>query len=103
MSVARSQLVALLMGLSGRDSCAHLSRLLMEMQVELDALDVSGNAAVRNYRKQVVEEINGLLKHLDLEGEGEDTRRYCRTQLESGRSHPNAQLALFLWGTKQRS
>ena len=75
VSVARSQLVALLMGLSGRDSCAHLSRILTEMQVELDALDVSGNAAIRNYRKQVVEEINGLLKHLDLEGEGDDTRR----------------------------
>lgn len=75
VSVARSQLVALLMGLSGRDSCAHLSRILTELQVELDALDVSGNAAIRNYRKQVVEEINGLLKHLDLEGEGEDTRR----------------------------
>ena len=75
VSVARGQLVALLMGLSGRDSCAHLSRILTEMQVELDALDVSGNAAIRNYRKQVVEEINGLLKHLDLEGEGDDTRR----------------------------
>lgn len=72
---ARCQLVALLMGLSGRDSCAHLSRVLTELLVELDALDVSGNAAVRNYRKQVVEEINGLLKHLDLEGEGDDTRR----------------------------
>ncbi|XP_054651795.1 BAG family molecular chaperone regulator 5 isoform X2 [Dunckerocampus dactyliophorus] len=83
VSVARSQLVALLMGLSGRDSCAHLSRLLMEMQVELDALDVSGNAAIRNYRKQVVEEINGLLKHLDLEGEGEDTRRYDLAQNNS--------------------
>uniref|UniRef100_A0A674CHP1 BAG family molecular chaperone regulator 5 n=1 Tax=Salmo trutta TaxID=8032 RepID=A0A674CHP1_SALTR len=76
VSGARSQLVALLMGLSGRDSCAHLSRVLTELLVELDALDVSGNAAVRNYRKQVVEEINSLLKHLDLEGEGDDTRRY---------------------------
>ena len=76
VSGARSQLVALLMGLSGRDSCAHLSRVLTELLVELDALDVSGNAAIRNYRKQVVEEINGLLKHLDLEGEGDDTRRY---------------------------
>lgn len=76
VSVARGQLVALLMGLSGRDSCAHLSRILTEMQGELDALDVSGNAAIRNYRKQVVEEINGLLKHLDLEGEGDDTRRW---------------------------
>ncbi|XP_068195553.1 BAG family molecular chaperone regulator 5 isoform X2 [Antennarius striatus] len=83
VSVARSQLVALLMGLSGRDSCAHLSRLLTEMQVELDALDVSGNAAIRNYRKQVVEEINGLLKHLDLEGEGDDTRRYDLAQNDS--------------------
>ncbi|XP_061742255.1 BAG family molecular chaperone regulator 5-like isoform X2 [Nerophis ophidion] len=83
VSVARGQLVALLMGLSGRDSCAHLSRLLMEMQVELDALDVSGHAAIRNYRKQVVEEINGLLKHLDLEGEGEDTRRYDLAQNNS--------------------
>ncbi|XP_034015815.1 LOW QUALITY PROTEIN: BAG family molecular chaperone regulator 5-like [Thalassophryne amazonica] len=83
VSVARSQLVALLMGLSGRDSCAHLSRILTEMQVELDALDVSGNAAIRNYRKQVVEEINGLLKHLDLEGEGDDTRRYDLAQNNS--------------------
>lgn len=80
---ARSQLVALLMGLSGRDSCAHLSRVLTEMLVELDALDVSGNEAVRNYRKQVVEEINGLLKHLDLEGEGDDTRRYDLAQNDS--------------------
>ncbi|XP_034418736.1 BAG family molecular chaperone regulator 5 isoform X1 [Cyclopterus lumpus] len=83
VSVARGHLVALLMGLSGRDSCAHLSRLLTEMQAELDALDVSGNAAIRNYRKQVVEEINGLLKHLDLEGEGEDTRRYDLAQNNS--------------------
>ncbi|CAG5866890.1 unnamed protein product [Menidia menidia] len=83
VSVARGQLVALLMGLSGRDSCAHLSRILTEMQVELDALDVSGNAAIRNYRKQVVEEINGLLKHLDLEGEGDDTRRYDLAQNNS--------------------
>ncbi|XP_056151655.1 BAG family molecular chaperone regulator 5 isoform X2 [Lampris incognitus] len=83
VSVARSQLVALLMGLSGRDSCAHLSRILTEMMVELDALDVSGNAAVRNYRKQVVEEINGLLKHLDLEVEGDDTRRYDLAQNNS--------------------
>ncbi|XP_037551515.1 BAG family molecular chaperone regulator 5 isoform X2 [Nematolebias whitei] len=83
VSMARSQLVALLMGLSGRDSCAHLSRVLMELQVELDALDVSGNAAIRNYRKQVVEEINGLLKHLDLEGEGDDTRRYDLAQNNS--------------------
>ncbi|XP_076022130.1 BAG family molecular chaperone regulator 5 isoform X2 [Genypterus blacodes] len=83
VSMVRSQLVALLMGLSGRDSCAHLSRVLMEMQVELDALDVSGNAAIRNYRKQVVEEINGLLKHLDLEGEGDDTRRYDLAQNNS--------------------
>ncbi|KAM6960822.1 BAG family molecular chaperone regulator 5 isoform 2-T2 [Aplochiton taeniatus] len=93
VSCARSQLVALLMGLSGRDSCAHLSRVLTEMLVELDALDVSGNAAVRNYRKQVVEEINGLLKHLDLEGEGDDTRRYDLAQndsireIEAVRSH----------------
>ncbi|XP_058651724.1 BAG family molecular chaperone regulator 5 isoform X4 [Onychostoma macrolepis] len=76
VSGARCQEVALLMGLSGRDSCAHLARILTELLVELDALDVSSNAAVRNYRKQVVEEINGLLKHLDLEGEGEDTRRW---------------------------
>lgn len=83
VSVARGQLVALLMGLSGRDSCTHLSRILTEMQVELDALDVSGNTAIRNYRKQVVEEINGLLKHLDLEVEGDDTRRYDLAQNNS--------------------
>ncbi|XP_030628491.1 BAG family molecular chaperone regulator 5 [Chanos chanos] len=83
VSGARCQLVALLMGLSGRDSCAHLARILMELLVELDALDVSSNAAVRNYRKQVVEEINGMLKHLDLEGEGDDTRRYDLAQNDS--------------------
>ncbi|KAG9336596.1 hypothetical protein JZ751_002943 [Albula glossodonta] len=83
VSGARSQLVALLMGLSGRDSCAHLSRVLTELMVELDALDVSGNASVRNYRKRVVEEINGLLKHLDLEGEGDDTCRYDLAQNDS--------------------
>ncbi|XP_068456487.1 BAG family molecular chaperone regulator 5 isoform X2 [Clinocottus analis] len=93
VGAARGQLVALLMGLTGRDSCAHLSRILTEMQAELDALDVSGNAAIRNYRKQVVEEINGLLKHLDLEGEGEDTRRYDLAQhgsiraIEAARAH----------------
>ncbi|CAL1576155.1 unnamed protein product [Knipowitschia caucasica] len=83
VSVARVQLVSLLMGLSGRDSCAHLSRILTELQGELDALDVSNNTAVRNYRKQVVEEINGLLRHLDLEEEGEETRRYDLSQNES--------------------
>uniref|UniRef100_A0A671TDK1 BAG family molecular chaperone regulator 5 n=1 Tax=Sinocyclocheilus anshuiensis TaxID=1608454 RepID=A0A671TDK1_9TELE len=83
VSGARCQEVALLMGLSGRDSCAHLARILTELLVELDALDVSSNAAVRNYRKQVVEEINGLLKHLDLEGEGEDTHRYDLAQNDS--------------------
>ncbi|KAI4888309.1 hypothetical protein NFI96_017621 [Prochilodus magdalenae] len=83
VSGARCQLVALLMGLSGRDSCAHLARILTELLVELDALDVSSNTAVRNYRKQVVEEINGLLKHIDLEGEGDDTFRYDLAQNDS--------------------
>ncbi|KAL2098640.1 hypothetical protein ACEWY4_005120 [Coilia grayii] len=83
LSAARCQLVALLMGLSGRDSCANLARALTELQLELDALDVSGDAAVRNYRKQVVEEINALLKHLDLEEEGDNTRRYDLTQNDS--------------------
>ncbi|XP_017580506.1 BAG family molecular chaperone regulator 5 isoform X3 [Pygocentrus nattereri] len=83
VSGARCQLVALLMGLSGRDSCAHLARVLTELLVELDALDVSSNTAVRNYRKQVVEEINGLLKHIDLEGEGDDTFRYDLAQNDS--------------------
>ncbi|XP_031436248.1 BAG family molecular chaperone regulator 5 isoform X2 [Clupea harengus] len=83
LSAARCQLVALLMGLSGRDSCANLARALTELQLELDALDVSGDAAIRNYRKQVVEEINGLLKHLDLEEEGDNTHRYDLTQNDS--------------------
>ncbi|XP_062378546.1 BAG family molecular chaperone regulator 5 isoform X2 [Sardina pilchardus] len=83
LSAARCQLVALLMGLSGRDSCANLTRALTELQLELDALDVSGDANVRNYRKQVVEEINALLKHLDLEEEGDNTHRYDLTQNDS--------------------
>ncbi|XP_072313183.1 BAG family molecular chaperone regulator 5 isoform X2 [Eucyclogobius newberryi] len=95
VSVARGQLVALLMGLSGRDSCAHLSRILTELQVELDALDVSGNSAVRNYRKQVVEEINGLLKQLDLEEEGDDTRRYDLGQNDSIREIEGVRAHVF--------
>ncbi|TRY87162.1 hypothetical protein DNTS_024228 [Danionella cerebrum] len=83
VSSARCQEVALLMGLSGRDSCAHLARILTELLVKLDALDVSSDVAVRNYRKQVVDEINGLLKHLDLEGEGDDSLRFDLAQNDS--------------------
>ena len=36
LSAARCQLVALLMGLSGRDSCANLARALTELQLELE-------------------------------------------------------------------
>ncbi|XP_028677162.1 BAG family molecular chaperone regulator 5 [Erpetoichthys calabaricus] len=80
---SRGDLIALLMGLNNEDSCGHLSRVLTGLLVELDALDVSGNTQVRNYRKQVVEEINSLLKHLDLEGEGDTTCRYDLAKNES--------------------
>ncbi|KAG2457833.1 BAG family molecular chaperone regulator 5 [Polypterus senegalus] len=80
---SRGDLIALLMGLNNEDSCGHLSRVLTGLLVELDALDVSGNTQVRNYRKQVVEEINSLLKHLDLEGEGDSTCRYDLAKNES--------------------
>lgn len=80
---SRGDFIALLMGLNSEDSCGRLSRVLTGFLVELDALDVSGNTEVRNYRKQVVEEINGLLKHLDLEGEGDATCRYDLAQNDS--------------------
>ncbi|XP_066550090.1 BAG family molecular chaperone regulator 5 isoform X2 [Amia ocellicauda] len=105
VSQARGELIALLMGLSDGDSCAHLSRVLTEQLVELDALDVSGNAAVRNYRKQVVEEIHGLLKHLDLEGEGDDTRRYDLAQNDSIRQIEGVRrrVSQLLWEVLQQS
>ncbi|XP_063049604.1 BAG family molecular chaperone regulator 5 [Engraulis encrasicolus] len=96
LSGARCQLVALLMGLNDSQGThgntqthaqtqthTHLARDLTHLQLSLDALDVSTDAAVRNYRKQVVEEINALLKHLDMEEEGDNTHRYDLTHNDS--------------------
>ncbi|XP_006003401.1 BAG family molecular chaperone regulator 5 [Latimeria chalumnae] len=79
----RGDLIALLMGLDENKTCGHLSRILTALLIDLDALDVSGQTEIRNYRKEVVEEINSLLKHLDLEGEGDSTSGYDLAQNDS--------------------
>ncbi|KAM9294236.1 BAG family molecular chaperone regulator 5 [Gastrophryne carolinensis] len=73
---ARAGLVALLAGVNERETYRHLSCVLSGLIADLDALDVSGHVEVRNYRREVVEEINNLLKYLDLEEEAHFTSAY---------------------------
>ncbi|XP_069494262.1 BAG family molecular chaperone regulator 5 isoform X2 [Ambystoma mexicanum] len=80
---ARGNLISLLVGVHDHETYKHLSCVLTGLIAELDSLDVSGHVEVRNYRKEVVEEINSLLKHLDLEVEGERTSAYDLTQNQS--------------------
>lgn len=68
---ARGALVALLMGVDSSETCRHLSCVLSGLTADLDALDVRGRPEIRNYRREVVEDINQLLKHLDLEEEAD--------------------------------
>ncbi|XP_038595820.1 BAG family molecular chaperone regulator 5 [Tachyglossus aculeatus] len=70
---ARGTLIALLMGVNHGETCRHLSCVLSGLTADLDALDVCGRPEIRNYRKEVVEEINKLLKYLDLEEEADTT------------------------------
>lgn len=70
---ARGTLIALLMGVSSDETCRHLSCVLSGLMADLDALDVCGHTEIRNYRKEVVEDINKLLKYLDLEEEADTT------------------------------
>ncbi|KAJ1108130.1 hypothetical protein NDU88_005512 [Pleurodeles waltl] len=80
---ARGSLISLLAGVHDSETYKHLSCVLIGLLADLDSLDVSGHTEVRNYRKEVVEEINSLLKHLDLEVEGERTSAYDLTRNES--------------------
>ncbi|XP_077323720.1 BAG family molecular chaperone regulator 5 [Lithobates pipiens] len=73
---ARGSLIALLAGVNECETYRHLSCILSGLIADLDALDVSGHVEIRNYRKEVVEEINNLLKYLDLEEEACFTSAY---------------------------
>ncbi|XP_068110443.1 BAG family molecular chaperone regulator 5 [Hyperolius riggenbachi] len=73
---ARGSLIGLLAGVNECETYRHLSCVLSGLLADLDALDVSGHVEVRNYRKEVVEEINNLLKYLDLEEEAQFTSAY---------------------------
>ncbi|XP_058132796.1 BAG family molecular chaperone regulator 5 [Dasypus novemcinctus] len=71
---ARGTLIALLMGVNNdNETCRHLSCVLSGLMADLDALDVCGRTEIRNYRREVVEDINKLLKYLDLEEEADTT------------------------------
>lgn len=70
---ARGTLIALLTGVSSNETCRHLSCVLSGLMADLDALDVCGHTEIRNYRREVVEDINKLLKYLDLEEEADTT------------------------------
>lgn len=72
----RGTLIALLMGVNSDETCRHLSCVLSGLMADLDALDVCGRTEIRNYRKEVVEDINQLLKYLDLEEEADSTRAF---------------------------
>ncbi|KAM8780754.1 BAG family molecular chaperone regulator 5 [Rhynchonycteris naso] len=70
---ARGTLIALLMGVTNEETCRHLSCVLSGLIADLDALDVCGRTEIRNYRREVVEDINKLLTYLDLEEEADTT------------------------------
>ncbi|KAB0389181.1 hypothetical protein E2I00_001954, partial [Balaenoptera physalus] len=73
---ARGTLIALLMGVNSNETCKHLSCVLSGLMADLDALDVCGHTEIRNYRKEVVEDINQLLRYLDLEEEADTTHAF---------------------------
>ncbi|XP_063296525.1 BAG family molecular chaperone regulator 5 [Pelobates fuscus] len=79
----RWSLIRLLVGVNDHETYRHLSCVLSGLMADLDALDVSGHTEVRNYRKEVVEEINGLLKYLDEEEEAQMTSSYDLAQNQS--------------------
>ncbi|XP_062903874.1 BAG family molecular chaperone regulator 5 [Mobula hypostoma] len=83
VSKARCDVIGLLISLNAMENCAHLSRVLTGLLMQLDAIDVAGHSEVRNYRKRVVHEINCLLGHLEMESEGESSGRYDLTQNQS--------------------
>ncbi|XP_059814629.1 BAG family molecular chaperone regulator 5 [Hypanus sabinus] len=83
VSKARCDVIGLLLSLNAMENCAHLSRVLTGLLMQLDAIDVAGYLEVRNYRKRVVHEINCLLGHLEMESEGESSGSYDLTQNQS--------------------
>ncbi|KAM8921643.1 BAG family molecular chaperone regulator 5 [Pelodytes ibericus] len=80
---SRWSLIRLLVGVNNEETYRHLSCVLTGLIADLDALDVSGHTDVRNYRREVVEEINALLKYLDQEEEAEMTSAYDLAQNQS--------------------
>ncbi|XP_006116947.1 BAG family molecular chaperone regulator 5 [Pelodiscus sinensis] len=80
---ARGTLIAVLMGVNNNETCRHLSCVLTGLVADLDALDVCGHTEIRNYRKEVVEEINKLQKYLDLEEEADSAHAYDLAQNQS--------------------
>ncbi|GCC25379.1 BAG family molecular chaperone regulator 5 [Chiloscyllium punctatum] len=83
VSKARWDVIGLLMNLNTLENCAHLSRILTGLLMQLDAIDVAGHSEARNYRKRVVHEINCLLEHLEIESEGEAAGSYDLAQNQS--------------------
>ncbi|OCT68426.1 BAG family molecular chaperone regulator 5 [Xenopus laevis] len=79
----RCSLIALLAGVNDNETYRHLSCTLTGLIANLDALDVSGHTDIREYRKEVVKEINSLLKYLDLEEEAELGSAYDLGQNQS--------------------
>ncbi|KAL8168911.1 UNVERIFIED_CONTAM: BAG molecular chaperone regulator 5 [Gekko kuhli] len=77
---AKGTLIAVLMGVSNNETCRHLSCVLTGLIADLDALDVCGRPEIRNYRKEVVEEINKLQRYLDLDEEADSTYAYDLAQ-----------------------
>lgn len=80
---ARGTVIALLMGVCADETCRHLSCVLSGLLADLDALDVAGHTDIRNYRREVVEDINKLLKYLDLEEEADTTHAFDLGQNQS--------------------
>ncbi|XP_063097331.1 BAG family molecular chaperone regulator 5 isoform X1 [Cavia porcellus] len=79
----RGVVVALLMGVDSSETCRHLSCVLSGLIADLDALDVCGHTEIRNYRREVVEDINKLLKYLDSEEEADTTHAFDLRQNHS--------------------
>ncbi|XP_055969732.1 BAG family molecular chaperone regulator 5 [Sorex fumeus] len=80
---ARGTLISLLMGVSSTETCRHLSCVLSGLMADLDALDVCGRVEIRNYRREVVEDINKLLRYLDLEEAADSTHAFDLRQNHS--------------------
>lgn len=57
------------MGVNNNEICRYLFCVFLGLIVDLDVLDVCGWIEIRNYWREVVEDINKLLKYLDLEEE----------------------------------